>query len=96
MASYAGDLHPVTAQQAKGHGLKARPYYDIVGDGVVYYPSLTVAEVPSTPDDRDVKYQLVDIFTAGGLWEQRNNGSLFASFGSFAGNKTAYTVNQYR
>src|SRR5262249_4648799 len=38
--------HPVTAQQAKGHGLKARPYYDIDGDGVVYFPSLTTAEVP--------------------------------------------------
>lgn len=25
---------------------------------------------------------------AGGLWDQRNNTSLFASFGSFAGDKT--------
>src|SRR5262245_8828616 len=33
--------HPVTAQQAKGHGLKARPFYDIVGDGVIYFPSAT-------------------------------------------------------
>jgi hypothetical protein len=88
MASFAGDLHPVTAQEAKGHGLKARPYYDIVGDGVVYYPSLTTAEVPSGPDDRNVSYKLVDIFASGGLWDQRNNGSLFASFGSFAGDKT--------
>lgn len=88
MASFAGDLHPVTAQEAKGHGLKARPYYDIVGDGVVYYPSLTTAEVPSGPDDRNVSYKLVDIFASGGLWEQRNNASLFASFGSFAGDKT--------
>ena len=88
MASYAGNLHPVTAQQAKGHGLKARPQYDINGDGVIYYPSLTTAEVPSGPDDRDVSYKLVDIFAAGGLWDQRNNASLFASFGSFAGDKT--------
>jgi hypothetical protein len=88
MVSYAGSLHPVTAQQAKGHGLKARPYYDIVGDGVVYYPSLTTAEVPSGPDDRNVLYKLVDIVEAGGLWDQRNNTSLFASFGSFAGDKT--------
>lgn len=88
MASFAGALHPVTAQEAKGHGLKARPGYDIKGDGVVYYPSLTTAEVPSTPDDREVSYKLLDIFAPGGMWEQRNNGSLFASFGSFAGDKT--------
>jgi len=88
MLDYAGNLHPVTAQQAKGHGLKARPQYDIVGDGVVYYPSLTTAEVPSGPDDRQVSYKLVDIFEAGGLWAQRNNTSLFATFGSFAGDKT--------
>ena len=40
-----GVPHPVTAQEAKGHGLKARPHYDINGDGVVYYPSLPAAEV---------------------------------------------------
>ena len=88
LASFGGFLHPVTAQQAKGHGLKARPYYDIVGDGVVYYPSLSLAEVPSGPDDRSVSYRLVDIFEPGGLWDQRSNTSLFASFGSFAGDKT--------
>jgi len=80
--------HPVTAQQAKGHGLKARPDYDIVGDGVVYFPSLTTAEVPSGPDDRHVTYKLVDILTAGGMWDRRANTSLFASFGNFAGDTT--------
>jgi hypothetical protein len=86
LASYDGSQHPVTAQQAKGHGLKARPYYDIQGgDGIVYYPSLTVAETPSSVNDRDVKYKLIDIFAPSGLWDQRANGSLFASFGSFAG-----------
>jgi hypothetical protein len=88
MASFDGATHPVTAQEAKGHGLKARPYYDIKGDGIIYYPSLTTAEVPSGPDDRNVLYKLVDIFEAGGLWDQRNNTALFASFGSFAGDKT--------
>jgi hypothetical protein len=89
MANYNGLAHPVTAQQAKGHGLKARPYYDIQGgDGVVYYPSLGTAEVPSTYNDRNVLYKLVDIFEPGGLWEQRNNLALFASFGSFFGDKT--------
>lgn len=80
--------HPVTAQQAKGHGLKARPYYDIDGDGVVYFPSLTTAGVPTNPDDRNVSYQLIDILTPGGMWDQRNTTSLFASFGSFAGDST--------
>lgn len=88
MANLPDGLHPVTAQEAKGHGLKARPQYDIVGDGIIYYPSLTVAEVPSTPDDRQVLYKLVDIFASGGMWDQRNTSSLFASFGSFAGDRT--------
>ncbi|MEU8076268.1 hypothetical protein AB0B31_12555 [Catellatospora citrea] len=79
-----GFLHPVTAQEAKGHGLKAYPQYDINGDGLVYYPS-TIAETPSSGDDRDVRYQLIDIFAAGGLWAQRANTSLFASAGTFAG-----------
>jgi hypothetical protein len=85
MVSHDGSLHPVTAQEAKGHGLKARPYYDIRGDGLVYYPSASVAEVPSGPDDREVKYRLIDLAAPGGLWEKRSDTSLFASFGSFAG-----------
>jgi len=76
--------HPVTAQEAKGHGLKAYPQYTINGDGIVYYPS-TVAETPSSGNDRDVRYQLIDIFAAGGLWAQRANAGLFASLGTFAG-----------
>ena len=88
MASFGGVLHPVTAQQAKGHGLKARGGYDIVGDGIVYYPSLTTAEVPSGPDDRDVSYKLIDLHEAGGLWAKRFDSSLFAKYGSFAGNQS--------
>jgi len=88
MTALTDGTHPVTAQEAKGHGLKARPYYDINGDGVVYYPSLTTGEVPSGPDDRSVLYKLVDVLATGGLWEQRNNTSLFAGFGSFAGDNT--------
>jgi hypothetical protein len=89
LARYAGELHPVTAQQSRGHGLKARPYYDIeAGEGVVYYPSLTEGEVPSGPNDREVRYQLVDIFAPGGMWENRDNPQLFSSFGSFAGNRS--------
>jgi hypothetical protein len=51
----------------------------------VYYPSSTTAEAPSTPDDRDVRYKLVEVFEAGGLWDNRALSSLFAGFGSFAG-----------
>jgi hypothetical protein len=80
--------HPVTAQQAKGHGLKARPFYDIDGDGVEYFPSLTTAGVPTGPNDRHVLYQLIDVLAPGGMWDQRANPSLFASFGSFAGDAT--------
>jgi hypothetical protein len=86
--SFDGRPHPVTAQEAKGHGLKARPQYDIVGDGVAYYPSLFTAEVPSGPNDRNVLYKLVDIFAPGGLWASRGQASLFASAGTFAGDRT--------
>lgn len=88
MARYRGQLHPVTAQQAQGHGLKARPDYDIEGDGVVYYPSLTDAEVPEHPNDRNVLYRLIDVFEPGGMFDQRQNRALFASYGSFAGNRS--------
>ena len=87
-----GARHPVTAQQAQGHGLKARPHYDIEANGIVYYPSSSVAEVPSSYDDRQVRYKLLDIFVAGSdgivytaAWDQRSNRALFASLGSFAG-----------
>jgi hypothetical protein len=79
-----GFTHPVTAQEARGHGLKAHPQYAINGDGIVYYPS-TVAETPSGADDRDVRYRLIDVFAPGGLWAQRATSSLFASLGTFAG-----------
>ncbi|GAB4085604.1 hypothetical protein GCM10028784_22340 [Myceligenerans cantabricum] len=80
-----GAVHPVTAQEAKGHGLKARGGYDIVGDGVVYLPAGT-GETPEHADDRDVRYGLIDIFAPGGLWERRDDAATFASYGSFAGN----------
>ena len=79
--------HPVTAQETQGHGLKAYPQYNINGDGLIYYPS-TTAETPSSGNDRDVQYALIDIFAPGGLWAQRNNTSLFANLGTFAGDTT--------
>jgi hypothetical protein len=83
---YAGALHPVTAQQAETHALKAWPYYSIEREGIVYYPSLTQAEVPASPNDRHVLYRLHDLLEAGGLWERRRDETSFSSFGSFAGN----------
>jgi hypothetical protein len=77
--------HPVTAQEAKGHGLKAWPQYDIVGDGIVYYPSASASETPGSANDRDVQYRLIDLFAPGGLWAERGNAALFAGLGTFAG-----------
>jgi hypothetical protein len=79
--------HPVTAQQVQGHGLKAYPQYKINGDGVVYYPS-TRGGTPSSTDDRNVPYELIDVFASGGLWAQRDTTSLFAGLGTFAGDKS--------
>lgn len=88
LANFNGQLHPVTAQEAKGHGLKAWPQYEIVGDGVIYYPSANgIAEVPADNYDNSVTYKLVNIFENGGLWSQRNNTSLFFNAGGgFKGN----------
>jgi hypothetical protein len=88
LASFAGELHPVTAQQAETHALKAWPYYRIRRQGVVYYPSLTESEVPAGPDDRQVMYRLEDMLGPGGLWSRRENRKLFDRFGAFAGNRS--------
>lgn len=81
-----GALHPVTAQQSKGHGIKAYPDVQIEGgDGIKYWPSVDVAEAPSSPNDRAVKYKLVNIFEEDGLWDHRNDPQTFHSFGVFRG-----------
>jgi hypothetical protein len=85
---FDGELHPMTAQQAETHALKAWPYYQIRETGVVYYPSLTRAEVPSSPNDRSVYYQLHDMLEPGGLWSLRADRALFARYGVFAGNNS--------
>jgi len=77
---------PSPRRRRKGHGLKAWPYVDIEGgDGVVYKPSGSIAEVPSHANDRSVSYKLVDIFDAGGLWDHRQDSRTFASWGRFEG-----------
>ncbi|RYZ04582.1 MAG: hypothetical protein EOO73_23385 [Myxococcales bacterium] len=88
LSPFMGDLHPVTAQQAETHALKAWPYYRIRRQGVVYYPSLTEAEVPASPDDRQVMYRLHDMLEPSGLWARRESSKLFARFGVFAGNRS--------
>ncbi|UII26920.1 beta/gamma crystallin family protein [Fulvivirga maritima] len=87
-ANYNGEMHPVTAQEAKGHGLKAWPQYDINGDGIIYYPSMNdIAEKPADEYDNHVEYKLVNIFESNGLWAQRNNTALFYDAGGdFRGN----------
>jgi hypothetical protein len=83
MQWYNDEWHPITSQECRGHGIKAHPYVDIDGDGIVYYPSMDdIAEAPESNYDTDVKYKLVDVFESGGLWDQRNNSQLFSG-GSF-------------
>ncbi len=81
MENYNGRLHPVTAQESKGHGLKAWPYYKLIGDGLKYFPTMNTAESPSGNDDRDVKYKLVDIFETNGFWARRFNAESFKDNG---------------
>jgi hypothetical protein len=84
-AAWEGSAHPVTFQEAKGHGCNAWNGGSFPGnDGVVYFPADT-AEVPSGGNDRSVPYRLVDTFATGGLWAHRSDGATFASFGTFRG-----------
>lgn len=90
-----------TAQEAKGHGIKAWPYItNFTGatnqDGIVYYPSRTSSEVPSSGNDRQVNYQLISLFGNNGLWAQAlheanmssDNSSTFHTWGTFKGNNS--------
>ncbi|MEU7876202.1 hypothetical protein [Dactylosporangium sp. NPDC049140] len=76
-----GLAHPVTEQEAHGHGLRA---YRGRSGGVVYYPA-PAAEVPRGPGDTDVGYALIDVFAPDGLWAHRDDPALFAAPGTFAG-----------
>lgn len=84
LQSYNGSMHPLIAQECRGHGLKAYPYVKINGDGVISFPSLTNSTIPSSLYDLSVQYQLVDILAPGGLWDHRTDTKLFAAdLGSF-------------
>lgn len=85
-----------TAQEAKGHGLKAWPFiHNFTGannqDGIIYYPSQASGDYPSSGNDRHVNYQLVDLTVANGVWEKQleeayQPSELFATWGNFRGN----------
>jgi hypothetical protein len=80
-----GIPHPATAQEARGHGLKAWPQVNIQGDGIRYVPTASHGAVPTGPNDRNVPYELIDIFAPEGLWSRRNDPQTFASSGVLRG-----------
>ena len=88
-------VRPKTFQEAKGHGVKAlSPSWQNFpgGDGVIYFPG-GIGEVPTSGNDRDVQYELIDLFAPIGLWELQlqevNAGSLtFETWGTLNGDET--------
>ena len=88
-------VRPMTFQEAKGHGLKALPpsWQNFPGgDGVIYFPG-GIGEVPTSGNDRDVQYELIDLFAPIGLWERQlqevnRRGLTFATWGTLQGDKT--------
>jgi hypothetical protein len=88
-------VRPKTFQEAKGHGLTALPpsWQNFAGgDGVIYFPG-GIGEVPTSGNDRDVQYELIDLFAPRGLWELQlqeiNAGSLtFQTWGVLNGDET--------
>jgi hypothetical protein len=93
----ANGTHPLTFQEAKGHGLYGYGGgHTEDGDGIWYYPSkpylgsetVTTPATP-TPAGGDANpiayYRLLDVFATGGLWSRRFDTTTFASFGTFRG-----------
>jgi hypothetical protein len=90
MQNVGGVPHPTTFQEAKGHGAFGWNGANFPGsDGVVYFPSATTAEVPSSGNDRSVAYRLADTFAAGGMWARRSDPVTYATFGTFRGDNGA-------
>jgi hypothetical protein len=95
--SHGGVDRVKTAQEAKGHGLKAWPQIgNFTGasnqDGIIYYPTLGTPESPSSGNDSSVAYRLLDIHSANGMWAAALNdinlgaqAPTFSSFGTFRG-----------
>jgi hypothetical protein len=88
-------VRPKTFQEAKGHGLTALPpsWQNFAGgDGVIYFPG-GIGEVPMSGNDRNVQYELIDLFGRGGLWERQLQevyaaGLTFATWGKLQGDTT--------
>lgn len=89
MQDVGGAAHPTTFQEAKGHGVFRWTGANPGGDGVVYFPSATTAEVPSGGNDQSVAYQLADVFAGGGMWARRSDPVTYAGFGTFRGDDGA-------
>ena len=95
----ADGSHPMTFQEAQGHGVYAYGgSHAEDGDGIWYYPSLpytgvenpTRPELP-TPQGGDANprayYTLIDIVEPGGMWDRRGDPLTFDRFGSFRGDE---------
>lgn len=96
--NYDGALHPTTVQHAKNHAIYAFPSGDFSGkanqDGIIYYPSKTIAELPSSGNDRNVKYKLLNVFDFN-LWAlqlfestELSSHNTYYNWGHFSGDKT--------
>lgn len=70
--NWEGFDHPITTQQARGHGCYAWPFVSHFQgasgqDGIIYYPSLTESDIPSL-DTCCSRYQLIDFHQNKSLW----------------------------
>jgi hypothetical protein len=90
---YDGAQHPMICQEPKGHPIKAFPSGNFTGksneDGIIYFPSKTITEVPSSGNDRSVSYKLVNFMAAGNIWAQQliQSPATFAKWGTFNGDE---------
>jgi hypothetical protein len=71
----SGELHPETAQHAKGHAVGAKDAFsDFAGepdrDGIIYWPTGVPGE-PASGNDRDAHYGLEAFLAPGGLVAQQ-------------------------
>jgi hypothetical protein len=78
-----GSGRPLVTQESGGHALRAWRAAARF-EGIVYRPSLVAGPAPKA-GDRAASYVLLDLFEAGGLWQRRDDPSLFAGGGAFFG-----------